>query len=168
MNLQLWEISAADSMKDLRLAVPPPQTSAELSLPFRAGYALSLRNKDTSSIQSNIPSMMQTEREMLKAAQVRKGMLLCTSEISKASLPKEQGQPWLQMKPEQDISQRGIPALNTSKVSPQIRIKTIKIITMHTESGGGKKLQKVQKVQKKNTIKKQTATLPGYSCLSWR
>lgn len=112
--------------------------------------------------------MMQTEKEMVKAAQVRKGMLLCTSETSKVSLPKEQGQPRLQMKPEQEVSQRGVPALNASKVSPQTRIKTIKIITMQTESGGGKKPQKVQKVQKKNTIKKQTAALPRYSCLSWR
>lgn len=145
MNLQLWEISSSDSMKDLRPALPPFQTSAELSLPFKAGYALSLRDKDTSSIQSNAPSMMQTERETVKAAQVRKGTLLCTSETSKASLPKEQGQPWLQMKPEREVSQRGVPALNTSKVSPQTRIKTIKIITTQTESRGGKELQKVQK-----------------------
>ena len=89
--------------------------------------------------------MIQTEGETVRAAQVGKGMLPCTSETSKASLPKERGQPWLQMKPEREASQRGVPALNTSKVSPQTRIKTIKI-TMQKESVRGKELQ--QEAQK--------------------
>jgi len=50
--------------------------------------------------------MIQTDQETVRAAQVRKGMLLCTSETSKASLPKQQGQPLLQMKPERKVLQR--------------------------------------------------------------
>lgn len=80
--------------------------------------------------------MIQTEGETVRAAQVRKGMLPCTSEASKASIPKERGQPQLQMKPEREVSQRGVPAFNTAKVSPQTRIKTIRI-TMQKEGGEG-------------------------------
>lgn len=82
--------------------------------------------------------MIQAERETAKAAQARKAVLPCTLETSKASPPKEQGQLWLQMKPEREISQRGVPASNTSKVSPQTRIKTIKITTQKENVHEGK------------------------------
>lgn len=111
--------------------------------------------------------MIQTEGETVRAAQVRKGMLPCTSEASKASIPKERGQPQLQMKPEREVSQRGVPAFNTAKVSPQTRIKTIRI-TMQKDGGGRRGGRNCSKKHKKYTTKKQTAALPRYSCLSWR
>lgn len=44
--------------------------------------------------------MIQTERQTGRAAEVGEGTVPCASETSEASLPKEQGQPRPQMKPE--------------------------------------------------------------------
>lgn len=68
--------------------------------------------------------------------QVRKGTQPCTSETLRVPLPKEWGQPLLQMKTGREVSQRGVPPLNTSEVSLQTRIKIIKTITEKKTVGG--------------------------------